>query len=183
MLLFLPLFGPKKSSVATYITYWGLKLKDYWFLYYNKFNISSPRQSSFAGSHCLGELAFSTNLTIIRFQLTSVTSRLTIYVLFTFWIFFFFFGNTLLSVLLNYNTLSETIFSSSFTTIKQHVIYTSFTSTMWLSRIIFIYILTLTMFSLSLLLNLRYTFTYNYFYVVYLLDFLTLLLIALFCVL
>ena len=183
MLLFLPLFGPKKSSVATYITYWGLKLKDYWFLYYNKFNISSPRQYSFVGSHCLGDLAFSTNLTIIRFQLTSVTSRLTIYVLFTFWIFFFFFGNTLLSVLLNYNTLSETIFSSSFTTIKQHVIYTSFTSTMWLSRIIFIYILTLTMFSLSFLLNLRYTFTYNYFYVVYLFDFLTLLLIALFCVL
>ncbi len=188
MLLFLALFGPKKSSVATYITYWGLKLKDYWFLYYNKFNIQSPRgyrywQPSFIWSHCLGEVAFSTNLTIIRFQLTSVTSRLTVYILFTFWIFFFFFGDTLLSVLLNYNTLSETIFSSSFTTIKQHIIYTSFTSTMWLSRIIFFYILILTMFSLSFLLNFRYTFTYNYFYVVYLLDFLTLLLTILFWVL
>ena len=179
MLLFLALFGPKKSSVATYITYWGLKLKDYWFLYYNKFNISSPRQPAFIRSHCLGELAFSTNLTIIRFQLTSVTSRLTVYILFAFWIFFFFFGNTLLSVLLNFNTLSETILSSSFTTIKQHIIYTAFISTMWLSRIIFFYILTLTVFSLSFLLNIRYTFTYNYFYLIYLFDFSTLLLIAL----
>jgi len=201
MLLFLALFGPKKSSVATYITYWGLKLKDYWFLYYNKFIIQSHRAYKYfitpggegivlyqlrtpdkAVGH-IGEVAFNTNLTIIRFQLTSVTSRLTVYVLFTFWIFFFFFGDTLLSVLLNYNTLSETIFSSSFTTIKQHIIYTSFTSTMWLSRIIFFYILILPMFSLSFLLNFRYTFTYNYFYVVYLLDFLTLLLTVLFWVL
>lgn len=179
MLLFLALFGPKKSIVATYITYWGLKLKDYWFLYYNKFNISSPRQSALLGSRCLGELAFSTNLTIIRFQLTSVTSRLTVYILFAFWIFFFFFGNTLLSILLNFNTLSETILSSSFTTIKQHIIYTAFTSTMWLSRIIFFYIITLTVFSLSFLLNIRYTFTYNYFYLIYLLDFSTLVLVAL----
>ena len=179
MLLFLALFGPKKSSVATYITYWGLKLKDYWFLYYNKFNISSPKQPALLESRCLGELAFSTNLTIIRFQLTSVTSRLTVYILFAFWIFFFFFGNTLLSVLLNFNTLSETILSSSFTTIKQHIIYTAFTSTMWLSRIIFFYIITLTAFSLFFLLNIRYTFTYNYFYLIYLFDFSTLVLVAL----
>jgi hypothetical protein len=80
---------------------------------------------------------------------------------------------------LNFNTLSETILSSSFTTIKQHIIYTAFTSTMWLSRIIFFYIITLTAFSLFFLLNIRYTFTYNYFYLIYLFDFSTLVLIAL----
>lgn len=186
MLLFLALFGPKKSSVATYITYWGLKLKDYWFLHYRRFNLNYWSKlgpftndsafwimSGYSPSFC--GFAYANNLPIVRFQVTSVTSRLTVHVLATFWTAVLFFGNTLLSVLLNYNTLSETIFSSSFTTIKQHVIYTTLTSSMWLSGTIFFYILTLTIFSLSFLSNMRHTFTYNYFYAVYLFDLLVLL--------
>lgn len=174
MLLFLVLFGPKKSSVATYITYWNFKLKDYTFLCYNRFVLNSSAGTLSTVNHTIKSLLFATNLTIVRFQLTAVTSRLTIYVLFIFWIFFFFFGNTLLSILLNYNTLSETIFSSSFTTVKQHSIYNLNTSSMWLSQTIFFYILILTTLSLVFLLNLRYTFAYNHFHLVYIFDLLIL---------
>lgn len=172
MLLFLVLFGPKKSNLNTYFMYWNLKLRDYLLL--NYYNFNTP---SLVNIQKISNL-ISYNTNIARFQLTAVTSRLTTYVLITFWSVFFFFGNLLLLVLLNYNTLTETILSSSFTTIKQHAIFSLNTSTMWLSQTIFFYILVLTTFSFIFLLNLRYTFTYNYFYLVYLFDLIILLLIT-----
>jgi NADH:ubiquinone oxidoreductase subunit 5 (subunit L)/multisubunit Na+/H+ antiporter MnhA subunit len=172
MLLFLVLFGPKKSSITTYITYWNLKFKDYLSLNYNSFDtihLSSTQKLT---------NMIKLNMNIVRYQVTAVTSRLTTYVLILFWTFFFFFGNFLLLILLNYNTLTETIFSSTFTTIKQHAIFSLNTSSAWLSQTIFFYILVLTTFSLIFLLNLRYTFTYNYFYLTYLFDLIIFILIT-----
>lgn len=82
-------------------------------------------------------------------------------------------------ILLNFNSLSETIFSSTFTTIKQHTIFTMSTSSAWLSNTIFFYILVLTLMSIFFLINLRYTFTYNYYYLIYVFDLIILIFISL----
>jgi len=174
MLLFLVLFGPKKSALNTYILYWNLKLKNFLYLFYS-FNINTKNGNYLTYTNFYNLVP---RLTLARFQLTSVTSRLTVYVLFSFWCFFLFFGNFLLSTLLNFNSLSETIFSSTFTTLKQHVIFTTTISNTWLSDTIFFYILIITTFSIFFLLNLRYTFTYNYFYLTYVFDLLILLIIV-----
>lgn len=172
MLIFLVLFGPKKSNLNVYTLFWNLKLKDYLSIYYNTWK--STNQSS---SIIKNIITHNTN--VVRFQLTAVTSRTTVYVLFLFWCFFLFFGNSLLMILLNFNSLSETIFSSTFTTIKQHTIFTMSTSSAWLSNTIFFYILVLTLMSIFFLLNLRYTFTYNYYYLIYVFDLIILIFISL----
>jgi len=172
MLIFLVLFGPKKSNLNVYTLFWNLKLKDYLSIYYNTWKSINHPASIIKNS-------ITRNTNVVRFQLTAVTSRTTVYVLFLFWCFFLFFGNSLLMILLNFNSLSETIFSSTFTTIKQHTIFTMSTSSAWLSNTIFFYILVLTLMSIFFLLNLRYTFTYNYYYLIYVFDLIILMFISL----
>jgi NADH:ubiquinone oxidoreductase subunit 5 (subunit L)/multisubunit Na+/H+ antiporter MnhA subunit len=187
MLVFLVLFGPKKANLSVYTTYWNLKFKNYLYLWNksSQTSIESVKPTT-TNNSTPNTLANVLNYNVqtwakrnflfntIRFNFTIATSRLTIYILFFFWCFFFFFGNILISILLNFNTISETIFSTSFTTIKQHTIFTLNTSSMWLSNTIFFYILILTLLSVFFLLNLRYTFTYNYFYVTYVFDYIIL---------
>lgn len=119
-----------------------------------------------------------TFISAIRFQFTIVTSRLTVYVLFVFWLFFFFFGNSLLAVLLNFTTLTDTIFSSSFTTLKGHAVFSLNSTNSWLSNSIFFYIQVATILATFFLINLRFTFTYNYYFIVYLFDLVLLFLLV-----
>jgi len=103
-LVYLVMFGPKKGSVSAYISAW-------------EFNTTSQlRALTMRG-------LVSPALLGHRFQFTTVTSRLTSYVLVLFWLFFFFYGETLLLVVFNYSTPIDTISSSSFFTIKQHVVF------------------------------------------------------------
>jgi NADH:ubiquinone oxidoreductase subunit 5 (subunit L)/multisubunit Na+/H+ antiporter MnhA subunit len=103
-LVFLVMFGPKKGSIIAYISSWDFHFKD------QAFMTSITSKSLFQNlSH--------------RFQFTVVTSRLTSYFLLSFWLFFFFYGETLLLVVFNYSTPVDTITSSAFFTIKQHVIF------------------------------------------------------------
>lgn len=139
MLVFLVIFGPKKSNINIYKWYWDMNNHDYLFL--NKTYYSQT----------------------INFQITAVTSRLTVYILFSFWCWILFFGNTLISVLLNFSTLTEAIPSSAFVTIKQHSFFMLTTTTAFLSKSILFYILILTTWAVVFLLNFRYSFTYTYF--------------------
>ena len=173
-LLFIVLFGPKKGTLVTYFLYWNWEFKNYSTLLFNKL-IRSYEEGDLVLKFIKHD--FST----IRFQLIAVTSRLTVYILFTFWVFFFFFGDTLLSVLLNYNTLSEVIPSSYFLIAKEHTLFTLITSTSWLANSIFFYIVTLTTLSIVFLLSMRYTFTYNYYSTMYFLDVLVLSSFFFFC--
>jgi hypothetical protein len=99
----------------------------------------------------------------MQFQFTSITSRSTSYFLFSFWIFFFFFGEQLFLVLFNYSTLVDSIISSSFFTIKQHVTFLLITSPSKLVTHINFYILFLTTCSFLFLFNLNYATQYAYF--------------------
>lgn len=153
VLLFVVSFGPKKGTLSAYVTYWES-------LYRTRTALLVTKQT----------LRYWAGYDVLRFQVTPVTSRLTVYVLFFFWTFFLFFGDRLLLLLFNYNALSEVIFSTCFTLSKEHTVFVLATSNAWLTETIFFYILVLTSASLLFLVNTRYAFTYNYYYLNYLLD-------------
>ena len=96
------------------------------------------------------------------FQFTVVTSRLTSYFLFSFWLFFFFFGETLLLFLFNYSSTCDSINSSSFVMIKQHMIFYLLTIPVKLSYHINSYIYFLTSCSFFYMINLSYSYSYRY---------------------
>jgi hypothetical protein len=144
MLVYLVMFGPKKGSIIAYISAW-------------EFNTSAHLRSL-----VLKGLVAQSVLTH-RFQFTTITSRLTSYVLVGFWLFFFFYGETLLLVVFNYSTPIDTINSSSFFTIKQHVVFFITTTPSKLLSYINFYIFFLTSCAFVYLTNLNYSYNYNYF--------------------
>ena len=144
-LVFLAMFGPKKGSIAAYSPNWD-------------FNLHTQATTLMAGT--------SYNIVTLlkyRFHFTAITSRSTSYFLLSFWLFFFFYGETLLLVVFNFSTPIDTISSSSFFTIKQHVIFFLTTSSAKLTSHINFYIYFLTSCSFMYLVNLNYTYNYNYF--------------------
>ena len=60
---------------------------------------------------------------LYRFLFTSITSRSTTYLLFSFWCFFFFFGEFFLLTLFNFSTISDAIPSHYFFNTKNHVVF------------------------------------------------------------
>jgi len=157
ILVFIVSFGPKKGTLLTYASFWGTRFSQMLFTLLN--NPHKPNSINTL------KKAYYT-----RFQFTIITARPTIYLLFTFWCFFFFFGESLLLLTFNYNTLSDLIPSGFFVFLKTHVIFLLDNSNTYLGNIIFFYIVFFTTCSLIFLLNLRYTFFYHYFYNLYLMD-------------
>ena len=147
MLVFLVMFGPKKGSIIAYRSGWGS---------------SFQYQLSMLSAHLYGRSKLVA-ASVYRFQFTTITSRSTSYFLFSFWCFFFFFGEILLMITFNFSTPVDTIASSSFFTIKQHTIfYLDSLSTKLLGHInSYIYFLTTSAF--MYLINLNYSYNYNYF--------------------
>ena len=147
MLVFLVMFGTKKGSVVSYRSGWGSTIQQ------QLASIANYKNS-------INSLIYAS---LYRFQFTAVTSRTTSYFLFTFWCFFFFFGEILLLITFNFSTPLDTIASSSFFTIKQHtVFYLNTLSTKLLTHInCYIYFLTSSAF--MYLVNLNYAYSYNYF--------------------
>ena len=143
-LVFLVMFGPKKGSIIAYISSWEFHFKDQTYSTSNNNKLLSQNLSH-------------------RFQFTVVTSRLTSYFLLSFWLFFFFYGETLLLVVFNYSTPVDTITSSSFFTIKQHVIFLLTTTPHKLITYINFYIFLLTSCAFLYMMNLNYSYNYNYF--------------------
>ena len=148
ILVFVVSFGPKKGTVLTYAGFWNYPFYEY---------LTN---------------AFLANKAVLlsRFQFTVITARPTVYILILFWCFFFFFGEFLLLITFNYNTLTELIPSSFFTTTKSHVIFLLDNSNTYLGDTIFFFIIFFTTSALLFLLNLRYTFGYSYFRSVSLFD-------------
>jgi hypothetical protein len=102
------------------------------------------------------------NYLMYRFQFTIVTCRTTIYLLFTFWLFFFFFGETLLLILFNFCTVTDSIYANCFVSFKTHVIFSLSISSSFLSNNVMFYIIFFTSSAFIFLLNMRYTFNYLY---------------------
>lgn len=111
----------------------------------------------------LGDVYKKSKLFLYRFQFTTITSRKTSYVLVYFWIFFFFFGESLLLITFNFTTPIDTINSHSFFGVKQHIIFLTSSLSSKLSSTISFYIFFLTSFSVLYLFNLNYSLSYNYF--------------------
>jgi hypothetical protein len=145
ILAFIVMFGPKKGTIAAYSGAWDFD---------SRFNTSSLTYNSTSPTTVVD--------TTTRYQFTVITSRLTSYLLLSFWVFFFFFGETLLLLVFNYTSLVDTITSSSFFTLKQHIIFFLTTTPVQLSQHINIYIYFLTACAVSFLLNFNYSYNYNY---------------------
>lgn len=150
ILVFVVSFGTKKGTLLSYASAWV-----------------SLFTTSFA---LVTNLAVRPDFTftkkrlarLYRFQHTALTSRLTTYILTSFWVFFFFFGETLLLFVFNYNTLTDLIQSGFFTFTKSHFIFATQSGNASLGDVVFFFILFFTTSAAAFLLNLKYTFTYSY---------------------
>ena len=152
-LIFLVMFNIKKGSIIVYISNWGFKFNLNSFIttyLWNKDGLLPSKASWYnAFSH--------------KYQFTALTSRLTSYMLLSFWIFFFFFGESLLLVLFNYSTPIDTITSSNFMVIKQHIIFFLVSSSSKLLKYINFFIFFLTLNSFMYMMNLSFSYSYRYF--------------------
>lgn len=157
MLIFVVTFGPKRGVILTYSGYWYADFYSHFLLFIN----------TAASRMTLETLRF---YMIHRFQFTIMTSRTTIYLLFSFWCFFFFFGEFLVLVMLNFHTLTDLIPSNFFMSTKVHPVFMLHNNTMWLHETIFFYILFFTSCSLIFLFNLCYSFNYHFFKHQYYID-------------
>lgn len=146
---FLISFGAKKGNLNAYSSYW-----------YNNFNLNMQLLTNYLKSAIT--LQTLNHYMQHRFQFTVITSRTTTYVLFTFWCFFFFFGEILLLIMFNFNTVSDIIPSHFFISTKNHVIFGMNNSSSKLSETIMYYIIFLTLCSFNFLLRLDYNTFYNY---------------------
>lgn len=155
ILVFSVLFGIKKSTVNTYISFWSFNYYYYNFLFFSKKNLNNLT-SLFNQS--------------FRFQYTSITSLLTSYILFFFWIFFFFFGEMFLLILFNFSTISDSISGSYFLNFKYFIIFDQFFLSSKTSDFISFFILFFTTSSFLFLINLRYTFFYKSLNIFFLTD-------------
>ena len=165
ILVFVVIFGPKKGIYTTYASFWNFK-------YYNLnqiiINFFNKKYSN---------LTFFNFYTSYRFQYTIVTCRTTVYLLFSFWLFFFFFGESLLMLLFNFSTITDAVSSDYFFMFKNHNIFSLHYFSTNLSNIIMFYIIFFTSSSFIFLLNMRYNFNYFYLNSVFFFDILFLLFI------
>jgi hypothetical protein len=146
---FIVSFGPKKGNLSAYSGYWYSN-------FYHTFQMLTKSASATS-------LISSLNFTMLhRFQFTIITSRSTTYVLFIFWCFFFFFGEFLLLIMFNFNTISDIIPSHYFITTKNHMIFWLDNSSTRLGETIMFYILFLSLCSFNFLLKCDLNISYEY---------------------
>jgi len=165
ILVFIVSFGTKKGTLATYSSAWS-----------PLYTSSLRSLINLSGKSPIGYKDLKTLYTY-RFQHTALTSRPTIYILVAFWCFFFFFGESLLLITFNYNTLIDLIPSGFFVFTKSHVIFMTSSSSAILGDTIFFFILFFTTTALAFILNFKYSYTYAYTRMTALVDLISCLLI------
>ena len=149
ILSFIVMFGTKKGALVAYRAGWMSLLQ---FQTYTLFsNLKTSTKINSIKSH----LHF--------FQFTTITSRSTSYLLFSFWIFFFFFGESLLLLTFNFITPIDTITSHSFFLVKQHIIFLTDSLSSNLGSSINFYIYFLTTSSILYLIHLNFILNYCFF--------------------
>ena len=166
MLVFIVSFGTKKGTLAAYASAWYPVYSTSMQLLLNTSNVNNSNYKE-----------LRTNL-VYRFQHTALTSRPTVYILAVFWCFFFFFGESLLLLTFNYNTLTDLIPSSFFVFTKSHVIFNTFSSSALVGDTIFFFIVFFSASAFAFLTNLRFTFAYSYTRITSVIDLLVCLVIA-----
>ena len=158
ILIFLVFFSTKKGTLLSYRTAW---------LPFFLQTLQIARSTTFLSLNSVNSFLLST---IYRFQHTALTARSTVYLLVLFWCFFFFFGESLLLIVLNYNTLTDLIPSGFFVFTKSHLLFMTLSFNSYVSDVLFYFILFFALTAIMFLINLRYTASYNYTYSVAILD-------------
>ena len=156
-LVFVVIFGPKKGVLVTYSSFWEF---NYYLWNHVLFNVLKDKET----------YKMINTYLLYRFQFTILTCRTTIYVLFIFWAFFFFFGESLLLMVFNYSSLSDTINSSFFFIFKSHSIFFLQNMAILLTNTMMFYITFFSLCAFLFLINLKYTFNYSYFNNLWILD-------------
>jgi hypothetical protein len=149
ILIFIVSFGTKKGTLAAYSFAWETAFRKNISLLFN----ARLRKSTISDVY---------PTLMYRFQHTALTSRTTIYILLSFWCFFFFFGESLLLITFNYNTLTDLIPSSFFTFIKTHVIFMTSSNNAFIGDTVLFLILFFSTAAAAFLLNLRFAHSYSY---------------------
>ena len=160
ILTFVVIFGPKKGVFTTYLSFWNFK-------YYTLNHILL----NFYKNLINFDLKNINKYFLYRFQFTIFTCRTTIYLLFSFWLFFFFFGESLLMILFNFSTLTDSINANYFMIFKNHTQFYLNNSSTLLSNSVMFYIIFFTSCSFIFLLNLKYTISYSYVNNIWFFDF------------
>lgn len=146
-------FGPKKGALSAYAEYWHAN-----FYRTTQLMANAALKPKSCLSSALDEKRLSQSLGM-QLQFTIMTSHPTVYVLFGVWLFIFFFGEILLLLVFNFQTLTDLIPSHFFMTTKNHVVFLLDNSNNFLISRIFELILFCTTCSVLFLLNLRTSFT------------------------
>lgn len=139
---FMVSFGTKNGALSAYSSYWSANFVNLFQSAYNLPNhLTTKKELNYIGSWFMKPL----------FQFAPTSSRTTSYLLFSFWCFFTFFGEMLLLVLFNFNTLVDSIPSSYFYGTKNHTVFLLNSSSKMLTDTILFYILFLTTCAFSFL--------------------------------
>ena len=154
ILTFVVIFNTKKGAVSVYRGGWNTLLLSQVTLIKGGLTLSFFKKRATS----------ITNAALYRFHFTIVTSRTTSYLLFTFWVFFFFFGESLLLLTFNFVTPVDTISSSSFFSLKQHIIFMTNGLSSFLLGSVNFYIYFLTISAFLYLINLGCLSSYTYYY-------------------
>jgi len=156
-LIFIVIYGPKKSPLHVYAHFWKFQFSN---LVNLLINFKSNKFS----------LNFFSDTNVIFSQFSLVTGRLTVYILFSFWLFFFFWGEYALLVIFNYSTVTDSVIGNFFCSFKSHFIFSLNNSSQQLFYIVNFFIFFLGFSALIFLLNLKFTFNYFSFETTYFLE-------------
>ncbi len=144
ILVFIVIFGPKKGNFSVYKLFWNFKD--------TLLNVILAKKILNKKFKFLDLVKFRT---LFNFQFSILTSRSTVFVLFLFWNFFFFFGEFFLMILFDYSSITNSTNNNSFLNIKNYTIYNLSIETSFSLRIIMFYICFFTLTSFFFLFNLK----------------------------
>ncbi len=162
ILLFNVIFGFKKGVLSTYKLFWNFD----WKINFNQI-INLNYLNLF-------------NIYTMKYQFTIFTCRTTVYILSVFWLFFYFSGEFLILLLIDYSTLTPIILKNFFLISETNLMILPSLNSTSLHSIFSFFIFFLILNSFIFLLNLKYSFNYTYNSFAFVLDALLLLLLLYF---
>lgn len=151
MLVFNVVFSIKKGNLNIYTANWAFK-----YITFN--NLFSFKET------------LNLNPLYIKYQFSILTSRVTTLILFSFWLFFFFFGEVLILILYNFITPYEFINYAIFFQIKNYFTFNIYLFAATTNIYIFLVVMVLATWSVLYLNFIKSEVQYSYYKYVYLLD-------------
>lgn len=144
----LALYGPKKGVLTTYFSIFKFKNFTYNHLILNFKDINNNYFNIFKNFN-------------FNYQFTAVTSRTTVYLLFLFWCFFFFFGESMFNLIFNFSVLSDVISSNFFFSLKKNSVFNLNVASYFLLKTINFYIFFFSFCAILFIITIKFNFNYK----------------------